>query len=622
MVPVLYLGAVASTPQVRVFVEGNDLSSVVDLASVAIDRTVDADQLGGMTFTVIDQANAYGASVREGFEVRVYDGQADVDLFGGTVTAVHRILNPAVGLTLRVSCVDYGSMLDDAVIVSFKPGNDGATLGSAVQSLVGNFTALRAFGNPDIGIDRDNFRFVEDLASQATITTMPTLTNVSVREGIKQLYDVADRSSTTTSTSTSTTTSTKTLTASADATVALSGSNLGGGADAHLPVGLYSGFTYRSLAKFSLSWTGVSKIVSARLYLRTSDQNHLAFGSTPRMKIQRLTTSWSEGSVSSDGAGSWSGSNAVVYPGPSATSTDEVDTGTITRSENTWVSYDITGIVEAWAPSTVQAHDGTPGGGQTNNGLRLVSFDEASTSRTTEFYSRNGSTGDPYIKLTYQTTTTTGGTVTTGSDEPLGDILLYVDPQRNVFSYLAETAYDGTAPFVVTDDPAPQTPGVNELAPTGLDYETDKSDLVHAVYVVGGTPAATGWVRGSMGDYAVEKQAILDDSTLTTAAERDAAGQAFLNEHSGDSSIHVEVTTDDSLLASDGSTEYGDWRPGQLLSVSNAALFGDTSGRIARLQTHFLKRRTGYIRVYDIDVSPRRPPQRASKRLLMRVHER
>jgi hypothetical protein len=247
---------------------------------------------------------------------------------------------------------------------------------------------------------------------------------------------------------------TKTWNPSADSlfTQSSGGTNLGGGKDPHLVVGYWSGYRFRSAIKFSLDWTGVVQIQSAVLYLKTTNQYHVAFGSDPDIYIERCTSSWTENSANADGAGVWT-TEATAWPGPSSTTTGRA-TLDVATTENTWVSVDITSIVEDWAPTTVKRRDGTAGGNAANYGvlLRAVNGDTDST-ETTEFYSREaGSSVDPYIVLTYSTNSPpnaptnvklggassgsiiTGAVTTptltfTGNDPDAGDVLAKYDVQ-------------------------------------------------------------------------------------------------------------------------------------------------------------------------------------------------
>ena len=159
------------------------------------------------------------------------------------------------------------------------------------------------------------------------------------------------------------------------------GAKYGSGAENELPVGAHSGWKDRGLIAFAPDFANVLEIVSAKLRLRTSTQVNTGFGSSPRTRVQRLTGSWSEGSATSPGSG-----NAVTWANqPPATSTGEAN-GTIPESEGASVDIDITAIVKAWAPVSAG------GSGAINYGVRLISWDESTESRTTEFMSDDAGT--------------------------------------------------------------------------------------------------------------------------------------------------------------------------------------------------------------------------------------
>ena len=177
-----------------------------------------------------------------------------------------------------------------------------------------------------------------------------------------------------------------TIYANKGARIADSGSfEAGAGASDFLPVGLYSGYKYRTLLGFSYSFTGWTGISSAVLNLRTSTQFYVAFGSDPDVTVQRLTTAWSEGS-----ADSLSSSNAVTWANqPSATATNQA-TFDVSTAENDWVSVNITGILQdALAVGVFQ-------------GVRIIAVDEGAASDVTEFYS-DDTTSKPSISITYST---------------------------------------------------------------------------------------------------------------------------------------------------------------------------------------------------------------------------
>jgi hypothetical protein len=202
------------------------------------------------------------------------------------------------------------------------------------------------------------------------------------------------------------------------------GTSLGAGASDFNPTGYYSGFKYRTLLGFSYSFSGMVSITSAILWMKSSTQNYVAFGSDPDVTVRRLSSSWSEGT-----SVSMSGSNAVDWDNQPGV-TGSTATGDMTTSELTWDSIDITTIIqEAFAANQFY-------------GLRCYAPDEGSSADVWEMCSREYSTSsDPYIVVTYTTNTApnaptgltpTADTVVTGltptfqgtfSDPDAGDLM-------------------------------------------------------------------------------------------------------------------------------------------------------------------------------------------------------
>src|SRR6478735_496516 len=226
---------------------------------------------------------------------------------------------------------------------------------------------------------------------------------------------------------------------SKDARIADNGSNLGAGASDFNPTGLYGGFLYRTLLGFSYSFSGMVSITSAVLWMKSSTQNYVAFGSDPDMTVRRLSSSWSEGS-----SVGLSGSNAVHW-GNQPGVTGSTATGDMTTSESTWDSITITTLIqEAFAAGVFY-------------GLRCYANSESSAADVWEMYSKDQSTSnDPYIVVTYTTNTApnaptsptpTGDTVVSGltptfsatfSDPDAGDhmanaqVIVYADDGTTV----------------------------------------------------------------------------------------------------------------------------------------------------------------------------------------------
>lgn len=185
---------------------------------------------------------------------------------------------------------------------------------------------------------------------------------------------------------------TKTFPVTKDARIARRESDnwdAGSGKSTGLPYGLYSGYRYRTLLGFSINMSGWTSITSATLKYRSSNQIAVAFGSDPTFRVDRITTSWSEGS--SDGL---SASNAVIYPGPSISTTNNVIEDAPT-AENTWGAVSITAMMrDVLAGSAFQ-------------GLRIIGCDNSgvesdSSANVGEIYSREQGS-DAYIEIVYET---------------------------------------------------------------------------------------------------------------------------------------------------------------------------------------------------------------------------
>lgn len=155
------------------------------------------------------------------------------------------------------------------------------------------------------------------------------------------------------------------------------GAKYGEGTGPTLPVGAWAGWRNRAFLDFTaIPWGDVHEVVSAQIRVTTSDQDKVGFGSAPKVTVKRITSSWSEGSLSSPGSG-----NSTVYPGPSVTSTGQV-TEAIAKGENNLEPVDCSAIVRAWAPIAAG------GSAQTQRGIAIFSASEDSEAATTEFWSR------------------------------------------------------------------------------------------------------------------------------------------------------------------------------------------------------------------------------------------
>ena len=174
-----------------------------------------------------------------------------------------------------------------------------------------------------------------------------------------------------------------------DARLAHSSSlDAGNGTDVNIPIGYISPYRNRGVYQFdNVPMAGVVSVDKAELLVTIGQNSCGAFGSSPRVKVSRITSSWQEGTYG--GSCGFGTSNAVKYPGPATTGTGAV-TKDVSKSTGTAVSIDITEIVRAWLA------------GQGQYGLQIVSAGEDSSSYTTCFYSRHhGTVGyRPTLRLT------------------------------------------------------------------------------------------------------------------------------------------------------------------------------------------------------------------------------
>jgi hypothetical protein len=184
-------------------------------------------------------------------------------------------------------------------------------------------------------------------------------------------------------------TETRTYFATSDALLALTsgGSKYGAGAATTLPVGVWQGWTYRSLIQYpSIPFTGIRRVVSATIILHTTTQVRVGFGSSPTIELRRITGSWSAGSASSP-----SGSNSVVYPGPAVAST--AVRANVTTSQSALVRIAVTPLVLPWAPSSIG------GSGAAQRGLAMYPG-SGSGADTSEFWPvEQGGSNRPQLEV-------------------------------------------------------------------------------------------------------------------------------------------------------------------------------------------------------------------------------
>jgi hypothetical protein len=182
--------------------------------------------------------------------------------------------------------------------------------------------------------------------------------------------------------------------------------NAWSGSDKHLPVGHEDslGYTYRSMVYFPISWTGMTGITSARMYLRahrsSGGGNHVYSDDSTTNRtlgVYRSTSNWGEGSTLTEPNMSttqdWNWNNTA---GDYDTAGGNTYTFT-TFNDGAWYDFDITSLVKLWAPTSIG------GSGYANYGCHLKNnSSETNDLYAMEFYSsEQGSGYKPYIKITY-----------------------------------------------------------------------------------------------------------------------------------------------------------------------------------------------------------------------------
>lgn len=141
-----------------------------------------------------------------------------------------------------------------------------------------------------------------------------------------------------------------------------SGSREGTDTPATLPVGFYQGYRYRALLAFDMvpsgAATGATGIRTAKLHLHLSSQVDVAFGSNPRVVVERITAQWT--------------GTATKWDGPKTVRFSRV-VRNLGSTEGAEVIIDITDIARRWF------HKGD------NQGIRIRAVNEDWAGNTTEF---------------------------------------------------------------------------------------------------------------------------------------------------------------------------------------------------------------------------------------------
>jgi hypothetical protein len=152
-----------------------------------------------------------------------------------------------------------------------------------------------------------------------------------------------------------------------------SGSNSGNGASGNFLVGLLAdGHLCRGFVGFPrATFLGRNrKVVSATLTLTTNRGGCMQWGSAPKVLVDRVTATWSEGTHAT--ACSFITGNSLKYPGPAATSSGRV-TASIPAADSRAVNIRIDAIAQAWLD------------GASQYGVRLLGASESSANNRAAF---------------------------------------------------------------------------------------------------------------------------------------------------------------------------------------------------------------------------------------------
>ncbi len=162
--------------------------------------------------------------------------------------------------------------------------------------------------------------------------------------------------------------------------------------DQHHPVGLSTlgSGVFRAFMKFTLDKTDMVTITSAILWMRSTTESHTAFGTSPTIRVKKLTSTLNN-TAGGSAENVWSGSaSPAADTEPSSTTTDQSAATNMTETDSTWDTVDITDMAQAWLA------------GGTHYGVLVKAESEATTADAWEFYSKD-SAYDPYVVVTYTT---------------------------------------------------------------------------------------------------------------------------------------------------------------------------------------------------------------------------
>lgn len=180
------------------------------------------------------------------------------------------------------------------------------------------------------------------------------------------------------------------------------GGHLGCGKSKHLYVGRYGSSgsrNYRVYAKATPDWVGMGKIVSATLCVYTDDFAGIMpqpkSTDTPKVILRRVTSTPFFGD---NADGTW---NSTDWTSESYTTSDQVVKNMV-KTPNGLTRIGMTEIVEDWAPSGVQRHDGGGGGHDTHYAFGLFGYTDADYNWSGWSEDQGTSAYDPVIEVVYE----------------------------------------------------------------------------------------------------------------------------------------------------------------------------------------------------------------------------
>ena len=158
-----------------------------------------------------------------------------------------------------------------------------------------------------------------------------------------------------------------------------------------------SGNVHRIYMHFTQNWGSVQQINKAELVLTTTSGVNFEHGTTPKISLGRLETTFSEGAA---GHGEW---ETADYVNIVALRTNIPTSYDVNRTNNTTQTFDITPLIEQIAPKTVRDHNGAACLGKPFTGIRVWAPDETKNTQRVEWNGRTAATPAhrPVIRITY-----------------------------------------------------------------------------------------------------------------------------------------------------------------------------------------------------------------------------